>query len=244
MSPKNQNLPQRTKWFLEPLGSFGPLNYSIAKDNMEKIKEEMKDIELDVDEGINTSKIWKMKKRMCPRAKEPPMAKKDKRGNIITTEKGIKHLYKETYIDRLKPNKMREGLEDLQQAKDKLFEERMKTASKNKTSPWNREQLVKVLSSLKKDKARDPHGLINDLFKPGVAGDNLIDGLLLLLNEVKEQQTIPDKFKFVNITSFYKGKGEKNNMDNERGVFGVSVLVWSVCIKQTGLYVSNRPVCL
>ena len=30
MSPKNQNLPQRTKWFLEPLGSFGPLNYSIA----------------------------------------------------------------------------------------------------------------------------------------------------------------------------------------------------------------------
>ena len=30
MSTKNHNLPQRTKWFLEPLGSFGPLNYSIA----------------------------------------------------------------------------------------------------------------------------------------------------------------------------------------------------------------------
>merc|ERR1712015_417561 len=45
----------------------------------------------------------------------------------------------------------------------------------------------------------------------------------MLLNEIKRQQKIPETIELANITSFYKGKGQKNKMDNERGVFGVTV---------------------
>ena len=71
--------------------------------------------------------------------------------------------------------------------------------------------------------ARDPHGFINEIFKPGVAGNNLIEGLLMLVNEVKNQQKIPDIFQFANITSFFKGKGNKFEMDNDKGVFGATI---------------------
>ena len=33
--------------------------------------------------------------------------------------------------------------------------------------------LDRVLKGLKKQKSRDPYGLANDLFRPGVAGDDL-----------------------------------------------------------------------
>ena len=45
----------------------------------------------------------------------------------------------------------------------------------------------------------------------------------MFFNEIKKQQKIPEMIKLANITSFYKGKGDKNNMDNERGVFGVTI---------------------
>ena len=76
---------------------------------------------------------------------------------------------------------------------------------------------------LKKGKARDPFGFVNDIFKPGVAGTNLIDGLLILFNEIKKQQKVPKIFCKATITSFFKGKGDKNDMNNERGVFGVTI---------------------
>ena len=54
--------------------------------------------------------------------------------------------------------------------KEELCAKRMKLASLNKSEPWNKDNLMKVLSSLKAGKARDPHGTLNELFKPGVAG--------------------------------------------------------------------------
>ena len=93
----------------------------------------------------------------------------------------------------------------------------------NKIPPWDIKQLMCVLNALKKGKSRDPHGFPNELFRPEVAGNNLIQGLLLLLNEVKEQQKIPQMFQHANITSFFKGKGDKMDMDNQRGIFGTTI---------------------
>ena len=53
--------------------------------------------------------------------------------------------------------------------------------AKNEKSPlWTKAQLIKVLKSLKKGKARDPWGLSNEIFKPDVAGSDLILALLTL----------------------------------------------------------------
>ena len=43
----------------------------------------------------------------CPRAKDPPMAKKDNDGNIITAPSLIRKLYIETYCHRLRQRKIR-----------------------------------------------------------------------------------------------------------------------------------------
>ena len=42
-------------------------------------------------------------------------------------------------------------------------------------------------ASLKKDKARDPNGLINELFKAGVAGKDFKLSLLKFFNRMKEE---------------------------------------------------------
>ena len=41
---------------------------------------------------------------------------------------------------------------------------------------------------------------------------------------MKTQQKIPDTLKYCNITSLYKNKGSKKDLNNDRGIFMLSVL--------------------
>ena len=77
---------------------------------------------------------------------------------------------------------------------------------------------------MKRGKARDPSGLVNEIFKPDVAGSDLIDAILLLMNRIKSEQKVPEDILYANITTIYKGKGSKMDMKNDRGVFGVIIL--------------------
>ena len=63
--------------------------------------------------------------------------------------------------------------------------------------------------------------MVYELFKPGVIGKDLFNSLLMLCNEVKIQQKIPRFLKYTDITSFYKSKGDRRSLENDRGVFGV-----------------------
>ena len=44
----------------------------------------------------------------------------------------------------------------------------------------------------------------------------------MLCNKVKSEMTIPDFKTNTNITSIYKNKGNKNELENDRGIFGVT----------------------
>ena len=63
---------------------------------------------------------------------------------------------------------------------------------------------------------------INELFCPEVVGSDLFSSLLMLCNNVKSELLIPDFVTFTDITSKYNYKGEKSDLDNDRGIFGVS----------------------
>ena len=63
--------------------------------------------------------------------------------------------------------------------------------------------------------------MVYELFKPGVIGKDLFNSLLMLCNEVKIQQKIPRFLKYTDITSFYKSKGDRRSLENDRGVYGV-----------------------
>ena len=74
------------------------------------------------------------------------------------------------------------------------------------------------------EKCRDPQGLINELFKPGVAGEDFLRSLLHILNKTKETLNIPDMMKNVNIAMIPKpGKPGLHDLENQRGIFLISV---------------------
>ena len=42
-----------------------------------------------------------------------------------------------------------------------------------------------------------------------------------MCNKFKECQTVPELIQIADITCIYKGKGPKNDLANERGIFGI-----------------------
>ena len=68
---------------------------------------------------------------------------------------------------------------------------------------WTVEDLTKVLKGLKNNKTRDPQGLINEIFKPGVLGNDLKLAMLDLFNDIKKEKKIPKFLQLANITTIY-----------------------------------------
>ena len=100
---------------------------------------------------------------------------------------------------------------------------RLEQAAKNKTPDWDLEDLTEALKSLKINKSSDAFGFINELFKPSVIGSDLKLGLLKLMNRIKQTQVYPQCLEACNISSIYKNKGSKSELDNHRGIFRVVV---------------------
>ena len=193
-----------------------------AEEKFKKLQEEISDAEKSGTK-MNAQKIWKMKKKICPRARDPAAAILDGKGNLLTNDNAIQERAIEVYENRLKKNEMKEELKDLEETEIKLCKARLEKCKENKTEPWNIEDLQKVLKQLKKDKSRDAYGYANELFTLSVAGDDLQRAVLMLLNKVKAKQQFPKAFEQCNITSLHK-KGSKKDLENYRGVFRVTVL--------------------
>ena len=65
------------------------MNYDKIKRHTEKLS--------NLEGGINNGGLWELKKEVAPRPIDPPMAKKDEQGNVITEPETIKELYLNTY---------------------------------------------------------------------------------------------------------------------------------------------------
>ena len=82
----------------------------------------------------------------------------------------------------------------------------------------------KVLAKMKKGKAADPTGLVNDLFIPDNIGHDLKLSILMMMNKIKKNFQEPEFMSLANVTSFWKGKGPRDDIESERGIFILSVL--------------------
>ena len=111
---------------------------------------------------------------------DPQMAKLNSHGNLITSRDALKNLYLQTYANRLKHREMDAKLMDVFFLKMKLWESRLHSLRHKKTANWTPKSLDKVLSQLKNNISRDPHGMVNELFKKGVAGKDLNNALLMI----------------------------------------------------------------
>ena len=77
------------------------LQVLISKIYFEKIKEYVHNSET-LDGNFCSLKVWKLKQKLIMKPKDPPMAKMDIGGNLVTSEGPLKALYLETYANRLK----------------------------------------------------------------------------------------------------------------------------------------------
>ena len=136
----------------------------------------------------------------------------------------LKKLYRNTFIHRLRHRPIREDLKELFVLKNQLWEGRLEECKSNGSKPWTEKDLERVLKTLKNNQTRDPHGMLNELFKPGVIGQDLKKAVLHLMNGIKQKMVVPSMMQFANITSLYKNKGSRLDMDNERGIFILTVL--------------------
>ena len=190
---------------------------NIAKEKSIKIKDYVQSVKFNG--TFSQLKLWKLKQRLCPRAVDPPMAKKDEAGNLITTPNRLKELYNQTYKHRLRNRDIKEELMDVYFLKMELWESRMVELVANKSENWNLKDLRLSCKSLKVNKTTDPNGMINELFKEGVIGTDLEIALLHLFNGIKSSFYIPDYLLRQNISTIYKNKGSRLELKNDRGIF-------------------------
>ena len=62
------------------------------------------------------------------------MGKNDHKGNIITDHEGLKKLYLQTYVNRLRNRPMKPVLEEMKKLKTELFE--LELSKFNKSKSW------------------------------------------------------------------------------------------------------------
>ena len=97
----------------------------------------------------------------------------------------------------------------------KVMQEKTWNGETHKEWALDNRATQKVLGSLKNGKCRDPQGLINELFKPGVSGKDFQYSLLHMLNNIKETLIIPDMMKNVNVAMIPKpGKPGLHDLEN------------------------------
>ena len=173
---------------------------------------------------FSQSGMWKLKQKLHPQQNDPPMAKYDEGGNLITAPPLLRKLYLDTYVHRLRHREMQTDLIDVYKLKTTLWNYRFELLKLKKSENWKSEELEKVLKHLKNNKSRDPEGYINELFKPNICGSNLKYGLLDLANGINANLAFPSYMHEANITTIYKSKGSRLFLENDRGIFSTSLL--------------------
>ena len=198
------------------------LNQHCSKKNAETVKEYIRGVEND-DGKFLQLKLWKLKNKLCPNNCDPPMAKKDGNGHLVTSPEILKSLYLETYQNRLRNRDMKDELMDVFFLKEELWKSRLEELKNLKTPPWTKSDLRRALKSLKKNRSSDPDGFIHEIFMEDCAGEDMENALLLLLNGIKLNFYFPEYILRQNITTIFK-KGSRLEMNNDRGIFILSVL--------------------
>ena len=172
----------------------------------------------------NVTNIWRQFKKAYPKITKPlPTGVKNVEGKIITNPEEKKKVILEHFRHRMRKRPSKDEVKNILISSDLLFDKRVTVAKSVKSPPFEMAELESTLKSLKLGKSRDPENLVRDIFKEGVIGSNLKMSLLLMVNKIKEETTVPECMQRANITMLHKKKN-RLDLDNWRGIFVTSVL--------------------
>ena len=97
---------------------------------------------------FSNNQMWRLKRKIMPRPREPPTAKKNEEGNVVTHPVKLRNLYLNTYKHRLRQRQILPHLKHLRKLRVELFQLRMEKARNKKTKDWSELELGKVLDKL------------------------------------------------------------------------------------------------
>ena len=126
--------------------------------------------------NFSLGKMWSLNRKLKYQNNDPT-AKYDEKGNLICDKKGLLSLYQNEYYNRLLQKAPEKEYTELQYLKEYLFNIRFEVSKLMKSKDCTSEQLLKVCSSLKNGKSRDPNGLIYELFKNQYSGPDVRSSL-------------------------------------------------------------------
>ena len=155
----------------------------------------------------------------------------------VSEQNELKKLLAKEYKERLRTRPVRPDLGSLEKRKRRIFKIKLKLAANRPSSLWTMANLEAALNDLKINKSRDPEGLLNELFKLNVIGEDLKRSLLLMFNGLKINQMIANFMNYANVTTVPK-KGSCLLLENEKGIFRVPVLRY---IKMRLIYNDKYP---
>ena len=141
----------------------------MADENAKVVEEHLSQLN-SINGNFSQIKMWKLKNKLLPRPTDPPMAKKDKGGNLVTAPLPLKKLYLQTYKERLAQRPIKAEYQDIYKLKSDLWMLRYEDLKCRKSQPWTLENLNKAIKGLKINQSGDPNGIISELFKPGSTG--------------------------------------------------------------------------
>ena len=175
-------------------------------------------------ETINMQEMWKKNKKLWPKCDNNlPTAKKNHRGKLVSNPGAIKKLLAREYKDRLRKRAVRTDISDMRKWRTEILRMKLALAAKKHSRDWTLSDLEAALRNLKNNKSRDFEGYLNELFKSDTIGENLKQSLLIMFNNLKKNQLIPQFMNFCNITTVPK-KGSKTELRNQRGIFRTPVI--------------------
>ena len=107
-----------------------------------------------LDGGFCQLNYQKIKKAIFPQSSDPPRAKKDENGNLLTSKSCLQNLYMKTYRERLRPALIRSQYiyEDIFSLKKELFNSRLTHLKTIKSNPWTIQNLEDAIKRLKLNK--------------------------------------------------------------------------------------------
>ena len=107
-----------------------------AEENFKTVNENIKHL-VDDTENLNCIKMWQLKKKIGTKTHDPPAAKKNQKGELVTEQSAIKQMYEDTYKKRLEHRKMKSELSNMYIMKMELFSLRFEVSRKIKSEHWS-----------------------------------------------------------------------------------------------------------
>ena len=119
-------------------GGFDEVESSIAEQNLQDLVQELEEVISnenkrmfvanissveDMDGKFSNNKGWKLKRKLAPKENslDAAVTMKNKNGTLITDRTQLEKMYVEFYQDRMAPNQITPGLENLEHHKEELF---------------------------------------------------------------------------------------------------------------------------